>query len=112
MAAGAAALQGGNAAGMERSHAEAQSAPNGIGLVKLMGRYSGFLAAHAALCTGDVNFCLVPEVPFLLEEGDFGFLPELKRRLQLRNGACRGNGRSELRTRCDRWTRPNCAGRP
>ena len=69
------------------AHAEAQSAPNGIGLVKLMGRYSGFLAAHAALCTGDVNFCLVPEVPFVLEEGDFGFLPELKRRLQLRNHA-------------------------
>ncbi len=69
------------------AHAEAESAPYGIGLVKLMGRYSGFLAAHAALCTGDVNFCLVPEVPFLLEEGESGLLPELKRRLQRRNHA-------------------------
>ncbi len=69
------------------AHAEAESAPNGIGLVKLMGRYSGFLAAYAALCTGDVNFCLVPEVPFVLEEGDGGFLPALKRRLERRNHA-------------------------
>ena len=69
------------------AHAEALGAPNGIGLVKLMGRHSGFLAAHAALSSGDVNFCLVPEVPFVLEKGDSGFLPTLKRRLVARNHA-------------------------
>lgn len=68
-------------AAISAAHAEALGYRNGIGLVKLMGRYSGFLAAHAALSTGDVNICLVPEVPFVLEEGEFGFLPALKRRL-------------------------------
>lgn len=45
------------------AHAEAVGAFNGIGLVKLMGRDSGFIAAHATLVSGQVNFCLVPEVP-------------------------------------------------
>ena len=40
---------------------------NGIGLVKLMGRHSGFIAANATLANADVNFCLVPEVPFSLK---------------------------------------------
>ncbi|MEM9555572.1 MAG: ATP-dependent 6-phosphofructokinase [Acidobacteriota bacterium] len=48
------------------AHAEARGAWNGIGMVKLMGRQSGFIAAHAALAVGDVNFCLVPESPFEL----------------------------------------------
>ena len=69
------------------AHAEALGAPNGTGLVKLMGRHSGFLAAQAALSSGDVNFCLVPEVPFVLEEGESGFLPALKRRLVARHHA-------------------------
>ena len=68
-------------------HSEALGGPHGIGLVKLMGRHSGFLSAHAALSTGDVNFCLVPEVPFALEQDDSGFLPTLKRRLVARNHA-------------------------
>jgi 6-phosphofructokinase 1 len=63
------------------AHAEALGYSFGVGLVKLMGRQSGFLAAHAALATGDVNICLVPEVPFALEQGEFGFLPALKRSL-------------------------------
>jgi 6-phosphofructokinase 1 len=49
------------------AHIEAQGARNGIGLVKLMGRESGFIAAYAALAYSDVNFCLIPEVPFTLE---------------------------------------------
>jgi 6-phosphofructokinase 1 len=49
------------------AHVEAQGARNGIGLVKLMGRESGFIAAYAALAYADVNFCLIPEVPFTLE---------------------------------------------
>ncbi len=47
---------------IDAAHAEATGALNGIGLVKLMGRDSGFIAAHATLVSGQVNFCLVPEV--------------------------------------------------
>ena len=49
------------------AHNEANGAFNGLGLVKLMGRDSGFIAAYAALATTVVNSCLVPEVPFTLE---------------------------------------------
>ena len=48
------------------AHNEANGAFNGLGLVKLMGRDSGFIAAYAALATTVVNICLVPEVPFTL----------------------------------------------
>lgn len=48
------------------AHAEATSSPNGIGLVKVMGRQSGFNACYAALATSDANFVLIPEVPFHL----------------------------------------------
>lgn len=41
--------------------------PNGIGIVKLMGRSAGFIAVHATLASGDVDLCLVPEVPIVLE---------------------------------------------
>lgn len=60
------------------AHTEAVGARNGIGLVKLMGRESGFIAANAALANNDVNFCLVPEVSFTLD----GFLKALQKRLQ------------------------------
>ena len=63
------------------AHMEAKGAQNGIGLVKLMGRYSGFVAAYAALANSDVNICLVPEVPFHLE-GKGGLYDVLHRRLQ------------------------------
>jgi len=62
------------------AHEEARGAWNGVGLVKLMGRHSGFIAAHATLASGDVNFCLVPEVPFTLD-GPGGFLSALEARL-------------------------------
>ena len=62
------------------AHAEARGAWNGVGLVKLMGRHAGFIAAHATLGNADVNFCLVPEVPFALR-GDSGFLQALEARL-------------------------------
>lgn len=51
----------------QSAHTEAVSARNGVGLVKLMGRESGFIAAYTVLADNDVNFCLVPEVPFRLE---------------------------------------------
>jgi 6-phosphofructokinase 1 len=65
------------------ANTEAEAARNGIGLVKLMGRDSGFIAAYSVLVDSQVNFCLVPEVPFTLE----GFLPALKARLERRGHA-------------------------
>jgi len=65
------------------ANTEAEAARNGIGLVKLMGRDSGFIAAYSVLVDSQVNFCLVPEVPFTLEK----FLAELKRRLERRSHA-------------------------
>ena len=68
------------------AHIESKGAPNGIGLVKLMGRHSGFIAAHACLAMNDANFILVPEVPFDLH-GDSGFLAHLKKRMLDRHHA-------------------------
>jgi 6-phosphofructokinase 1 len=65
---------------------EATSAPNGIGLVKLMGRHSGFIAAAATLAMPVVNFVLIPESEFDLE-GPKGLLQALKERLSLRKHA-------------------------
>ncbi|MEM7355585.1 MAG: ATP-dependent 6-phosphofructokinase, partial [Acidobacteriota bacterium] len=67
-------------------HSEARAAWNGVGLVKLMGRHSGFIAARATLASGDVNFCLVPEVPFQLQ-GEAGLFAHLERRLAERRHA-------------------------
>lgn len=68
------------------AHVESKGAPNGIGLVKLMGRNSGFIAAHACLAMSDANFILVPEVPFDLH-GNNGFLAHLKKRMLNRHHA-------------------------
>ena len=65
------------------ANAEAEAARNGIGLVKLMGRDSGFIAAYSALVNNHVNFCLVPEVPFTLDT----FLSALQERLERRSHA-------------------------
>ncbi len=62
------------------AHVEAHDAINGIGLVKVMGRESGFIAAYTALAMSDVNFCLIPENSFDLE-GKKGFLTYLKKRI-------------------------------
>ena len=61
------------------AHNEANGAFNGLGLVKLMGRDSGFIAAYAALATTVVNICLIPEVPFELE-GEGGLFKALESR--------------------------------
>jgi len=71
---------------IEAAHCEAKSAWNGVGLVRLMGRHSGFIAAHASIATGVVNFCLIPEVPFMLE-GERGFLKSLENRLKRKRHA-------------------------
>ena len=71
---------------LESAHAEAQSAINGIGLVKVMGRDAGFIAAHATLASREVNFCLIPEIPFDLY-GEHGFLAALEKRLMQRHHA-------------------------
>jgi 6-phosphofructokinase 1 len=55
--------------------------PNGVGVVKLMGRSAGFIAAHATMSSGDVDLCLVPEVPIVLE-GETGCLPHIMRRVK------------------------------
>ncbi len=68
------------------AHTEAKGAPNGVGLVRLMGRHSGFIACMATLAVPDVNFVLIPESPFELE-GPSGFLEALKNRLQRRGHA-------------------------
>ena len=67
-------------------HMEAASQIGGVGLVKLMGRESGFIATAAALASHETNFCLIPEVPFELE-GENGFLACLERRLAKRGHA-------------------------
>lgn len=66
------------------AHVEAKGVPLGIGLVKIMGRQSGHIATGAALAMSDVNFVLIPEVPFELE-GEKGFLKVLEDRLLSRH---------------------------
>jgi 6-phosphofructokinase 1 len=63
------------------AHVEAKAAPNGVGLVKLMGRHSGFIACYAALAEPDANYVLVPEVPFALD-GPQGLLEHLLTRVR------------------------------
>jgi 6-phosphofructokinase 1 len=62
---------------LECAHTEARSVPGGVSLVKLMGRHAGFITAAATVASQDVNFALIPEVPFKLE----AFLAALKKRM-------------------------------
>ncbi len=71
---------------LRQAHVEAKSHLNGIGLVKLMGRDAGFIAAGAAVVAQEANFVLVPEVPFPLE-GEGGFLDALTKRITARHHA-------------------------
>jgi 6-phosphofructokinase 1 len=63
------------------AHVEARGAANGVGVVKLMGRHSGFIACQAAIASTDVDAVLIPEVPLRLE-GSSGLLHFLERRLR------------------------------
>ncbi|MFC1489824.1 ATP-dependent 6-phosphofructokinase [Candidatus Latescibacterota bacterium] len=71
---------------LSTGHEEARGAFNGVAVVKLMGRDSGFITAMAAVANGDANFVLVPEVPFDMD-GENGFLKVLKKRLLERRHA-------------------------
>jgi 6-phosphofructokinase 1 len=71
---------------VHRAHTEAIGVRNGVGLVKLMGREAGFIAAGATIASGDVNFTLIPELPFELD-GPKGLLAKLERRLAARRHA-------------------------
>lgn len=63
------------------AHVEAESFENGIGLVKLMGRYSGYIAMYATLASRDVDCCLIPESPFYLE-GAGGLFEYIEKKLK------------------------------
>lgn len=68
---------------LDCAHTEARSTPGGIGLVKLMGRHAGFITAGATVASQDVNFALIPEVPFALDV----FLAALKERMLTKSHA-------------------------
>lgn len=68
------------------AYVEATGAVNGIGLIRLMGRDSGFIACYAALAGGNVDFVLIPEVPFQLE-GERGLLEALRYKLAKKKSA-------------------------
>jgi 6-phosphofructokinase 1 len=82
------------------AHVEAKGAPNGIGLVKIMGRQSGHIAAGAALAQSDINIVLIPEVPFDLE-GANGLLKTVEKQLKTRSHCvilvAEGSGQEHLR---------------
>ena len=77
------------------AHNESEGYPNGIGLIKLMGRHSGFIAATAVLAQQDVNFVLIPEVDFDFE-GPYGLLSALEKR---------GNPWGKMEKKRIEWTR-------
>lgn len=68
------------------AHAEAKACSHGVGLIKLMGRQSGWIAASACTSNSNVNFCLIPEVPFDLD-GPNGFFEHLRQRLERKDHA-------------------------
>ncbi len=71
---------------IDSAHNEARGVFNGVAVVKLMGREAGFIAAGATLASQEVNFCLIPEIPFELE-GETGLLSLLEQRLERRRHA-------------------------
>ncbi len=71
---------------IQAARVEAQSAVGGVGLVRVMGRHSGFIACYAALANHDADFVLIPEVPFTLD-GDGGLLASVRRRVRHKGSA-------------------------
>jgi 6-phosphofructokinase 1 len=96
---------------IQSAHVESVGAFNGIGLVKLMGRESGFIAAQATLALKDVNFVLVPEHNFEFD-GEHGLLKSLEERLKDRQHAvivCAEGAGQEL---CENTGRKDASGNP
>jgi 6-phosphofructokinase 1 len=83
---------------LDCAHTEARSVPGGIGVVRLMGRHAGFITAGAVVASQDVNFALIPEVPFKLDT----FLAALKQRMLVKSHAviavAEGAGQDLLQT--------------
>eukprot|EP00668_Euglena_longa_P014128 GGOE01018102.1.p1 GENE.GGOE01018102.1~~GGOE01018102.1.p1 ORF type:complete len:494 (+),score=144.75 GGOE01018102.1:38-1483(+) len=81
------------------SFVEASSVKNGVGVVKVMGRDSGFVARNAALSNNVVDACLIPEVPFEIK-GNGGLLPWLDGHLATKHCAviviCEAAGQQHL----------------
>jgi len=71
---------------VERCQAQATSVKNGVGLIKVMGRYSGFIAMGASLTNNEVDFCLIPELPFEIL-GENGVMTNIVKRVQ-KQGSC------------------------
>ena len=71
---------------IERASAQCTSEKNGVGLVKVMGRYSGFIAMGASLTNNEVDFCLIPELPFELG-GENGLMNQIVKRVN-KKGSC------------------------
>lgn len=71
---------------IDAAHTEACGARNGIGIVKLMGRDAGFIAAAATLASSEANFCLLPEFPVQMH-GEHGLLAAVKHRIERRGHA-------------------------
>ena len=92
---------------------EASGADNGIGIVKVMGRESGYIAAHAALATNNANFVLVPEVPFDLD-GENGFFAALEKRIAKKGRAviivAEGAGQEMLKNFEERYADHDASG--
>jgi 6-phosphofructokinase 1 len=91
---------------IQSAHNEAIAYPNGVGLIKLMGRHSGFIAATAALAQQDANFVLIPEVDFDLE-GPKGLMAAIEARVTSRGHAvivvAEGAGQKFFEDVCERW---------
>ncbi len=93
------------------AHVEATGAYNGVGLVKLMGRESGFIAAQATLALKDVNFVLVPECEFSLT-GENGLLPALEQRLLQRKHAVIVCAEGAGQRMCENSGKKDASGNP
>jgi 6-phosphofructokinase 1 len=93
------------------AHVEANGAYNGVGIVKLMGRESGFIAAQATLALKEVNFVLVPESPFSLDGPD-GLLDQLEQRLRKRRHAVIVVAEGAGQHLCEASGRTDASGNP
>ncbi len=93
------------------AHVEATGAYNGIGMVKLMGRESGFIAAQATLALKEVNFVLIPENPFQIDGPD-GLLDQLEKRLRSRHHAVIVVAEGAGQHLCDASGRTDASGNP